>query len=240
MKSRAIVLHTLKYNDTQIIANVLTEEMGCVGMIVRISRTKRATVRHALFQPLAILDIEWEHRPKATLQKPTAVQVGYPLTSLPYDPYKSSIALFVAEALYHALKNEPDARAIYNYVVRSVQWLDTCEHGFANFHLVFLLHLTHFLGFMPNADDAKSGSYFDLRASCFTAQQPPHADFLNPADAAVVPKLLRMRYDTMRFFRFNGAERSRLLEYINIYYRLHVANFPELKSLAVLKSLWSM
>lgn len=70
MKSRAIVLHTLKYNDTQIIANVLTEEMGCVGMIVRISRTKRATVRHALFQPLAILDIEWEHRPKATLQNP--------------------------------------------------------------------------------------------------------------------------------------------------------------------------
>ena len=113
MKSRAIVLHTLKYNDTQIIANVLTEEMGCVGMIVRISRTKRATVRHALFQPLAILDIEWEHRPKATLQKPTAVQVGYPLTSLPYNPYKSSIALFVAEVLYHALKNEPDARAIY-------------------------------------------------------------------------------------------------------------------------------
>ena len=93
---------------------------------------------------------------------------------------------------------------------------------------------------MPNADDAKPGNYFDLRASCFTSQQPAHPDFLNPTDAAVVPKLLRMRYDTMRFFRFNGAERSRLLEYINLYYRLHVPNFPELKSLAVLKSLWSI
>ena len=44
MKSRAIVLHTLKYNDTQIIANVLTEEMGCVGMIVRISRDRKSVV----------------------------------------------------------------------------------------------------------------------------------------------------------------------------------------------------
>lgn len=106
---------------------------------------------------------------------------------------------FCGRGIALRLKNEPDARTIYNYVVRSVQWLDACDKGFANFHLVFLLHLTHFLGFMPNADDAKPGSYFDLRASCFTSQQPAHPDFLNPTDAAVVPKLLRMRYDTMRF-----------------------------------------
>ena len=32
---------------------------------------------------------------------------------------------------------------------------------------------------------------------------------------------------------------ERLLEYINLYYRLHVPNFPELKSLAVLKDLFA-
>lgn len=239
MKSKAIVLHTLRYNDSQLIVDLLTEEMGCVSMMVRISRSKRAAVRHTLFQPLAVLDVEWEHRPKANLQKPKAVQVALPLASLPYDAYKSSIALFVAEVLRYALRNEPDTRVIYNYVVRSVEWLDACEGGFSNFHLVFLLRLTHFLGFMPLVEDVQEGSFFDLRASCFVPSQPLHADYLNPVDAALVPKLLRMRYDTMRFFRFNGAERSRLLEYINLYYRLHVPNFPELKSLSVLKSLWT-
>lgn len=239
MKSKAIVLHALRYNDSQLIVDLLTEEMGCVSMMVRISRSKRAAVRHTLFQPLAVLDVEWEHRPKANLQKPKAVQVALPLVSLPFDPYKNSIALFVAEVLRYALRNEPDTRVIYNYVVRSVEWLDTCEGGFSNFHLVFLLRLTHFLGFMPLVEDVQEGSFFDLRASCFVPTQPLHSDFLAPIDAALVPKLLRMRYDTMRFFRFNGAERSRLLEYINLYYRLHVPNFPELKSLAVLKSLWA-
>lgn len=239
MKSRAIVLHITKYNDEQLIADLLTENQGNLGMIVRISRSKRTAVRHTLFQPLAILDLEWEHRPKANLQRPKAVQVAWPLCSLPTDPYKLSIAMFVAEVLHHAIKQEPDSHTIFNYVLRSVQWLDVCQSGFANFHLVFLLRLTHFLGFMPNVEDAREGDYFDLRASCFTAQQPSHADFLAPRDAALVPKLMRMRYDTMRFFHFNGAERSRLLEYVNLYYRLHVPNFPELKSLAVLKDLFA-
>ena len=235
MKSRAIVLHITRYNDEQLIVDLLTELAGCVTMMVRISRSKRAAVRHSLFQPLALLEMEWDERPRANFQRPKAVQVAVPFCSLPFDAAKSCIALFLAEVLHHSVRNEPDARLLYNYIARSVEWLDTCTQGYANFHLVFLLHLAHFLGFMPNVEEAAPGDYFDLRAACFVPQQPPHPDFLTPTDAALVPKLMRMRYDSMRFFRFTGAERSRLLEYINIYYRLHVPNFPELNSLAVMK-----
>ena len=203
MKTRAIVLHTLRYNDESIIANLLTADQGCVGMMVRISRSKRAAVKHTLFQPLMILDVEWEHKPKASLQRPRSVQSAYPFTSLPFSPTKMGIGLFVAEVLYHAVRNEPDTRAIYEYAVRSIEWLDMCEDGFANFHLVFLLHLTHFLGFMPNADEARPGCYFDMRGACFS-----------------------------------GAERTRLLRHIETFYRLHVAGFPELKSLDVLQDVW--
>lgn len=239
MKSRAIVLHTLRYNDEQLITDLLTEEMGCISMIVRISHSKRAAVHHTLFQPLAILDIEWEHRPKANLQRPKAVQVGIPFVSIHSDVYKMSIAMFVAEMLHCAIHDEPDWRTIYNYVVRSVQWLDMCEKGYSNFHLVFMLRLTHFLGFMPNTEEALPTDFFDLRSSCFVHSQPPHPDFLKPQYATLIPKLLRMRYDTMRFFKFTGAERTRLLEHINTYYRLHIPNFPELKSLSILKQLFS-
>lgn len=239
MKTRAIVLHTIHYNDESIIANLLTADQGCVGMMVRISRSKRAAVKHSLFQPLMILDIEWNHKPKASLQRPQMVQAVYPFTSLPFSPTKMGIGLFVAEVLYHAVKNEPDTHAIFEYTMRSIEWFDMCEDGFANFHLVFLLHLTHFLGFMPNAYEARPGYYFDLRGACFTRQQPPHPDFLSPTDASLVPKILRMRYSNMRFFHFSGAERSRLLRHIETFYRLHIAGFPELKSLDVLREVWS-
>jgi len=235
---KAIVLHTLKYSDEAIIAHLLTERSGCVGMMVRVSRSKRAAIRHTLFQPLAVLDVEWTERPRAALQRPRTVQSAFPFASIPYDPHKTAIALFLSDFLYHAVRNEPEAQAVFQYVERSVEWLDTCRSGFANFHLVFLLRLTRFLGFMPNAGEAQPGDWFDLRASCFVGERPLHADCLSPADAALVPKLLRMRYETMHLFRFSGDERSRLLERINDYYRLHVPDFPELRALAVLRDVF--
>ncbi len=235
---RCIVLHVTKYNDEQLIADLLTEGRGRVAFIVRITHAKRAAVRHSLFQPLALLDVQWEHRPNAKLQRPRSVQNICPFASLPYDPGKSAMAFFLAEVLHHAVRQEPDTDLLFEYIEQSVQWLDACERGFANFHLVFLLRLTRFLGFIPNMEGYAEGSYFDLRTACFAPQPPAHADVLVPADAALVPKLLRMRYDTMRFFRFSGRERTRLLEYISLYYRLHVPDFPELRSLAVLKELF--
>ena len=148
------------------------------------------------------------------------------------------MALFLSEFLYYAIKSEPDAHAIFDYLERSLEWLDTAEHGFSNFHLVFLLRLTRFLGFAPNIHHATPGCYFDLRASCFTEQVPAHPDFLSAADSALIPKLMRMSFANMHVFKFSGAERSHLLENINTYYRLHLPDFPELKSLAVLKELF--
>jgi len=48
-----------------------------------------------------------------------------------------------------------------------------------------------------------------------------------------------MNYDTMRFFAMNRLERGRYLEVLDEYYRLHVPEFPELKSLDVLKEVFA-
>lgn len=238
MKSKAIVLRTVKYTDEAFIAHLLTEQCGCVAMMVRISRSRRTQVRHTLFQPMTVLAVEWAEHARASLQRPKSVQVVQLFSSLPYDPHKSAIALFLADFLYHAVRSEPDTTSLFAYVERSLEWLDACRTGFANFHLVFLLRLTYFLGFMPNLHEARAGDWFDLRSSCFVHERPLHPDFLSPSDAALLPKFMRMRYENMRFFRFSGNDRSRLLRHINDYYRLHLPDFPELKSLAVLGDLF--
>lgn len=229
----------MRYNDEQMIVRMLTEQRGSIDMMVRCSRSKRAGVRTSLFQPLAVLDVEWNEHARATFQRPVAVGMSLPLATLPFNPHKSAIAMFVAEFLTHAVGSEPDARPIFEFTLRSVEWLDACPSEFANFHLVFLLRMVRFLGFMPETSGWRSGSYFDLRSSTFTSIRPLHGDFLEPGDAALIPKLARMNYSTMRVFRFSGADRSRLLESIVLYYRLHLPGFPELKSLAVLRDIFS-
>ena len=51
--------------------------------------------------------------------------------------------------------------------------------------------------------------------------------------------LMRMNYETMHLFTMSRLERNRCLVIMNDYYRLHLPDFPVLKSLDVLKELCS-
>ncbi|MBO5698684.1 MAG: DNA repair protein RecO C-terminal domain-containing protein [Bacteroidaceae bacterium] len=238
--SKAIVLSITRYNDDTIIAETYTEQNGLVAFAVKINRSARASIRHTLFQPLALLEICWEEKStKRSLMRPKSVRAIQTFASLPYDPHKMAMALFMAEFLHYALRSEPDSLYIYAYIEQSLLWLDHCNKNFANFHLVFLVKLTYFLGISPNVENPERNEFFDLRASCFVNARPPHQDFIPNPEAQFIPMLLRMRYENMHVFKFNGTERSRLLHYINTYYRLHLDGFPDLKSLAVLKELFT-
>lgn len=239
VKSKAIVLSVVRYNDEHLIADTFTDNAGRISYLVRLSRSPRATVRHVLFRPLALLEIDWDRRAGVSLPRPRSARVCIPYASLPYDGRKSAIGLFMADFLRHALRTEVDAAAVFSYVADSLQWLDTCTAGYANFHLVFLMRFARFLGFAPNMSAYHPGDYFDLEAGVFTTRQPLHAHFVGPSEAHSLPLLMRMNYGTMHLFRFTGRERSRLLEHINAYYRLHVDGFPELKSLAVLREMFA-
>jgi DNA repair protein RecO (recombination protein O) len=117
-------------------------------------------------------------------------------------------------------------------------WLDGQQANFANFHIVFLLRLTRFLGFYPNLDDYEDGDYFDLRESEFMRNPPVHRDFLHPEEAQKVQLMMRMDFPTMHLFRMSHDDRNRLLEISIKYYRLHLPDFPEMKSIEVLQALY--
>lgn len=245
VKSRGVVLRVQKYNDEAQIVDVFTEQEGRVGFLVRISRSRRSGVRSTLFQPLALVELEWNHRVGGGLQRlKWASALPLSLSSIPYDPYKASIALFLSEFLSHAVREEQDSRWLFAYVIYSVEWLDACTGRFSNFHLVFLLQLSRFLGFYPNLSPSEKGSsrekeaYFDLESGCFTQLRPQHSHFVEAREAHLLPLLMRLRYETMHLLRLSGVERSRLLGVINEYYRLHIPGFPELKSMAVLRDLF--
>ena len=106
-------------------------------------------------------------------------------------------------------------------------------------YTVFLMRLSRFLGFYPNLDDYSPGDYFDLRESVFLPAPPVHRDFLQPEEAQKVQLMMRMDYATMHLFQMSHTERNRLLEVALSYYRLHLPDFPDLKSLSVLQELYS-
>ena len=236
--TEAIVLHAFKYGETRMIVDTFTREHGRLSFVVQLSKTSKGKLKKQLFQPLTLLVIETDVRPRLQLQKLHSAAILKPLPSLQMHPSKLSIVLFLAEFLYHALKGEQQNEPLFDYVANSLQWLDGEEGHVANFHLVFLMRMTRFLGFFPNLDDYVAGCYFDLRASMFCSQPPVHRDILLPEEAEKVQLMMRMDYATMHLYKLSHHDRNRLLEIALSYYRIHLPAFPELKSLDVLKETW--
>ena len=239
-KTQAIVLHAIKYGETRLIVDMFTKVFGRQAFIVSIPKTPKGKVKKQFFQPLTILEIETDIRPRQQLQKLHDVRLAAPFASIPFEPDKLAISLFVAEFLYYALRSEQRNELLYDYLEYSIVWLDGQQERFANFHLVFLLRLTRFLGFYPNLDDYKDGDYFDLRESVFMPVPPEHRDFLHPEEAQKVQLMMRMDFPTMHLFRMSHQERNRLLEVSLKYYRLHLPDFPEMKSIEVLQALYQL
>ena len=238
VKTHAIVLRSLKYGDNQLITDLLTEAFGRVSFVSSIPRTQKAKIKKQLFQPLTLLEIEFDHRPNARLQRLRDARMTYPFTSIPYSEAKLAIALFVAEFLSHATRDEQQNVSLYKYVETSVRWLDGAQHALANFHLAFMIRLSRFLGFYPNLDDYTRGCLFDLRSGCFVASIPMHNDYLQPDDAAQMANLMRITPQTMHLFGFSHHERNRCTQLAINFYRLHIPSFPELKSFDVLRAVY--
>ena len=221
------------------IVDMFTKAHGRLSFMVNIPKSSKARVKKQLFQPLTLLEAEVDVRPKAQLQKLHDVRLASPFTTIPFHPHKLAISLFVAEFLFYALRSEQRNEPLYDYISSSIQWLDSQKDRYANFHLVFLMRLSRFLGFYPNLDNYQTGDYFDLRESMFLPSPPTHRDFLIPQEAEKVQLMMRMDYPTMHLFQMSHQERNRLLEVTITYYRLHLTDFPELKSIAVLQALYS-
>ena len=238
VKTEAIVLHSLKYGETHLIVDLFTREVGWVSCIIPLPKTPKSRLKKQYFQPMTLLEIEADLRQRLQLQKLKDARLLSAYTSIPYSPEKLALSLFTAEFLYHALRSEQQNGPLFAYLVDAMQWLDIANRGYANFHLTFLMRMSRFLGFYPNLNDYVDGCVFDLRAANFSLHVPMHQDFLQPDDAQRIHTLMRMDFPTMHLYRLNRTDRNRIVDVLLHYYRLHIPQFPELRSLSVLQELW--
>ena len=237
-KTTGIVLHILPYNDAYNIIYMYTRDFGRTSYLSSNKRGKKTKVSRALLQPLSVIDMEVEHLNSRSIQRIKETKAALPLTRLQRHPAKNAIALFLSEVLYRVIQEQEANHRLFDFLFDSIQWLDIAEEGVSNFHLTFLFQLSSYLGIHPNKKTYQPGYYFDLTNGDFSAHIPEHPYYLNQEDSLVFERLLRINYKNMGLYSFSGQERSQIIRHILNYYRLHLPGFPEIKSLAVMQSLF--
>ena len=232
-----IVLGTTKYSDSSLILHTYTKEYGRLSIMLKgVRNAKKGSIRTALFQPLNCLDTVVDYKPKRELQYLKEAKIHTVYNSLHRDIAKSSVVLFLSEVLGQLLREEyAENEPLYTYITQAFTWFDDEEKA-PNFHLKFLMELTKLLGVYPNFMEPKTG-FFDLDAAAYVQQQPVE-NFISGELLKHWEALHRSSFDTISELSFNQQIRLGLLSQIIVYYRLHLQNFKEPKSLAVLHGLF--
>lgn len=237
-KTRGIVLHSLNYSDKYKIVHIYTEEFGRVPYLVARSKGKKTRASSALFHPFAVLDLEVEHHNLREIQRVREARSELVLGSIPFDPIKIPLTIFLAEFMYKVVKEEQANRPLFEFVCQSIEVLDLTDASPANFHLAFMMRLTYFLGFYPNEESYLPGMFFDMQAGVFVRYKPNHPFFLPPDESRLFRLLLRMNYGNMQAFAFSRQDRIDIIHRILDYYKVHFSTLTELKSLEILQSLF--
>lgn len=229
-KTRAIVLHHIKYGESSLIVTLYTEQYGRIACIVNGVRTKRSKLPVTLFQPLTLLEIDYYYRQNRDLQRLKEASCTIPYHSIPYNISKSTIALFLAEVLYLTLREEESNSSLFSFIFHALQLLDNKDDGSSNFHLWFMLHFSRFLGFFPPEQDIPDAESISSDLQVFYSM---------PATAVAALRLLVANpQGPPDKLNMGNQDRNLLLERIIRYYALHVEGFSRLKSFTILQEVF--
>ena len=235
IKTRAIVISALKYQEKSLIVKCFTLSDGIKTYFVRDAfSSRKSNQKIAYFQPLTILEIEAVHKNKGTLESFKEIKIATPFQSIHSDLVKSTIVMFISEILHHSIQEEEANENLFIFLETALNWLDNHTET-ANFHLILMLETTKYLGFYPDVSDIDQ-KFFEMTEGIFS---PFHAiSSLSEHETNLFKKLIDLKFDNNQK-TFHVIERQIVLKILIDYYSFHLDGFKKPKSLEVLKEVFS-
>ncbi len=238
VKTKAILIHHVRYSDNSLIAHFYTREFGRLSVMVKSISSRKGGSRFNYFQPLNIFNLELYHYDNRELHNLREMSLAFIPKTIAGDIRRTSVALFISEILYNVIREEDANRMLYDFIESSVITLDGITAGISNFHLWFLVAFTAYTGIGPSHTTMQD-CFFDMLTGQFTPQQPTHPDFLDPRNSAILNLLLRMQVEEIASLHLTGDERTELLSMLLKYYNLHLTGIRHIRSLQVLKDIFT-
>lgn len=234
--TKGIVLRTIKYGETSVIASVFTELFGVQSYLVNGVRTAGKSGRSHFFQPSSILEMEVYHNDLKNLQRIKDLRWSHLFQNILSDVIKNGVALFMVELLQKNLKQPETNEDLFRFCEDALIVLDTADDGItANFPLYFSLQLAPFFGFRLQNNYSEKRNIFNLNEGNFSGEQALFTGPVNAENSFYIAELLKAVHpNDLREIQMNRRIRSAILKIMESFYALHVPDFGSMKTLNVL------
>ena len=166
VKTKAIVISSLKFQEKSLIVKCFTLSDGLKSYFVRDAfSSRKGNQKIAYFQPLTVLEIEALHKNKGTLEQIKEIKIDSPFQTIHSNIVKSTLTLFLSEMLHHSIHEEEKNESLFHFIESALHWFDHHDE-IANFHLIFLIEITKYLGFYPDITESQL-PFFEMKEGIF-------------------------------------------------------------------------
>lgn len=238
-KTKGIVLKTVKYGETSLVVSIYTELFGTQSYLINGVRksTKKGSGKANLFQPASILELVVYHNELRQLHRIKEFKWSHLYQHIFFDVRRNSVALFMIELLQKCLKQPEQNAGLFYFIEDAFIHLDEApEEVVANYPLFFSLHFMVFAGFRIDDNYSEQSAVLDLQEGMFRSDRPEHPYFLEGTEAFLTSQLLKvMQPAELDQLQLNQSMRRKLIQHYQEFYRLHIADFGNMRSLPVLQ-----
>jgi len=238
IKTKGIIFRNLKYGESSLIQDIYTETHGLKSYIISGVRNKKKGNKSGLLQVMGLVDLVAYNKESKSLNRIKEVKADYLYRNIPFDVVRSSIGMFIIELSRRSITENEQNDSLFQFLRNSYLYLDQCQGSMALLPIIFLIKLSKELGFAPSQNYSESEPLFDLMEGAFTSGQS-HSNYLLSKDGSQhFYSLLFEDYGISNSYSVPKHMRLYLLDQLIIFFRLHIDNLGEIKSLGIIKELF--
>lgn len=193
-----------------------------------------------MFQPLYLLDLDIYYRDNREMQWIREATFIKSQSQAGSDVVKSTQALFLSEVLIKTVREEERNQEMFDFLIDSIGLFHSSEHGLPSFHLIFLFRLSRFLGFYPLNNFAKvERPYFNLEKGSFSGIPGSGSLEQEKQLGSFWSSCFGSGYNVDDQLFNNQEKRNLFLDSLLAFYDHHHPSMGQMKSLEVLRTVFS-
>ena len=232
-KLEAIALRANKYSDHHLIATFYSKEQGLVTAIAyNCYNSKKKLLKPSFFTPLNILDLNIIYNNKTSrkvIQEAKIKQSALLNTNIEKNIY----SIFISEIIQKTIFEEETNLDFYCFLQNICAELNKTSNFF-NLIIFFLIRHLRYLGLEINNIEEKTYSSFNLQSGLF--EKKPTSEIYATNNLVILLKqFLNVNFKTYSYLKIEDSLKTRILNMLLKYYRLHSPNFNIPKSLQTIR-----
>ncbi len=233
INSEGIVLNHTRFSENDLIVRILTKKKGLVSFLIKGGQKNK---KKKYLQPLMVINMSFNYSVNKNIQYIKQLELKVIPAKIIANHLKRNSVLFLCEVISRCIKEGTDEKHTYNFIEKSLSWLNSDFCSGKNFDLWFLINFTKILGVCPDYSKIQNIStyVFDPESGCFVLK---NEDSLSNSwrfqSSKMLYDFLCINIEDLEKFSLSYNDSKILMENVLKYYSIHVSNFNYKKLVSV-------